>query len=357
MEINGIDITASVTDIIAELKAQLEINGIHLFAKYFDNGGDDVMVCCPYHKEGRERRPSAGIRKSDGMFHCLACGETHSLPEMISHCFGWHDPFGKEGYRWLLKNFDTLEVNEREDIEIDLERNNSTNKNSLLADNSDNQLFRISEEELDSYRYTHPYMYERGLTDDIIDLFDIGYDEKTNSITFPVRYWGSMNFGKCMFVAKRRIDYKRFDLPSNFEKPLYGLYELWYLLTNAPLTDIEVYLGDEYVGKYTAGHVFGYNEIYVVEGLFDCLRLWCNGKPAVAGFGCNFSQYQLTLLRGLPTRTLILATDNDEAGQKARMKLRQALPTKLILDAKIPNGKKDIGECTDEEIQNMEIDV
>lgn len=341
MDINNVHIDADVVDIITELKSQLEINGIHLFAKYYDKGGSDVMVCCPYHKEGRERKPSAGIRKSDGLFHCLACDETHSLPEMISHCFGWHDPFGKQGLKWLVKNFATTEVSEREDITLDLERNHTSDKSDFLDYSSHNKLLCVSEDELDKYRYTHPYMYERGLDDDTINLFDIGYDEKTDSITFPVRYWGCVNFGKCLFLAKRRINFKRFDLPSNIEKPLYGMYELNCLLQ----------------ADWLENEPSKISEVWIVEGLFDCLRLWVNGIPALAGFGCNFSQYQLNLIRGLPIRTVVLATDNDEAGRKARMKLRQALPTKLILEAKIPNGKKDIGECTDEEIQNMEIDL
>ena len=304
--------------------------------EFIYKGGDDVMLCCPYHKEGRERKPSAGIRKSDGLFHCLACDETHSLPEMISHCFGWHDPFGKHGFKWLVKNFATTEVSEREDIEIDLDRNNTSNKSSVLDNSSYLKLPCITEQELDKYRYTHPYMYERGLTDSVIDLFDIGYEERTDSITFPVRWWGCINNGQCLFVAKRRVNFKRFDLPKNIEKPLYGMYELWHMCEkdfNPPA------------------------EVWIVEGLFDCLRLWVNGKPALAGFGCNFSQYQLNLIRNLPCRTIILATDNDEAGRKARLKLRQALPTKLIMEAKIPEGKKDIGELTDEEIRNLEVEL
>lgn len=30
--------------------------------------------------------------------------------------------------------------------------------------------------ELDRYRYIHPYMYKRGMTDDLIEKFDVGYD-------------------------------------------------------------------------------------------------------------------------------------------------------------------------------------
>ena len=86
MQIDNLIIHTPLITILSTLKSELALGGINRFEKMFDSG-DDVMVCCPYHKDGQERRPSAGIRKSDGMFHCLACGETHSLPEVISYCF------------------------------------------------------------------------------------------------------------------------------------------------------------------------------------------------------------------------------------------------------------------------------
>lgn len=323
MILNGTQFNCEITDILNELKSQLSANGIQRFAKMFDSG-DNVMVQCPYHKNGQERRPSAGIRKSDGTLHCLMCDKTVGLDEMIANCFGYSDPIW--GYRWLIKNFATVEVEEREDIKIDLERNHVSNKSNLLGSGITDKLLCVTDEELDSYRYTHPYMYKRGLTDAIIEKFDIGYDTKTDSITFPVK---DKN-GNCIFVAKRAVKYKRFDLPKNIEKPLYGLYETLQSIQSTA------------------------TEVYVCEGLFDCLRLWCNGKLAVAGFGCLFSSYQIKQLQELPTRKLILALDNDKAGREATEKLKKAIKNKIITRAVIPTDKKDIGELTDEEIQDLQ---
>lgn len=340
MNIDGVIINAEPIDILNELKRQLSDNNIHLFAKMVDSG-KDIMVCCPYHKEGRERRPSAGIRKSDGMFHCLACGETHSLPEVIAHCFGKKDALW--GYKWLIKTFSTTEVQSREAIKIDWKRNIFPDKSNILDDSVHNKSVCITEQELDSYRYTHPYMYKRGLSDNVIELFDIGYDEKTDSITFPVRYWGSANFGKCLFVARRQVTNKQFNIPNNIQKPLYGLYEIWLELTMQAFN----------TGRGQNVRFKMCDKVYVCEGLFDCLRFWCNGKFAVAGFGCLFSNYQLMLLDGLPTRNIVLALDNDKAGREATKRLRKAIKHKIIKEVILPEGRKDIGECTDEEIQNL----
>lgn len=319
MQIDGKMIDANISDVIKELKAQLELQNVYLFAKTKDSA-DDLMVCCPYHKGGQEHNPSMGIRKVDGMCHCFSCGETRSLPEMISDCFG--NTNKTFGYKWLARNFSSTEVNERGDIILDLSRTNNANvRNVSVAE--------VTKEELDSYRYIHPYMYKRGLTDEIIEEFDIGYDKRTDSITFPVK---DLN-GKCIFVARRAIKTKVFNIPKNVEKPLYGLYEV------------------DNISFAGSGDML--DAVYVCEGLFDCLRLWCNYRYAVAGFGCLFSDYQIKQLNNLPTRHLILALDNDEAGRKATEHLKHRIKNKIISTVELPKGRKDIGECTDEEIMNL----
>ena len=317
MYIHGTQFNCEVSEVLNELKMQLSTNGVQRFAKMFDSG-DDIMVCCPYHKDGQEHRPSAGVRKSDGKFHCMACGKTVDIDEMIANCFGYNDPVW--GYRWLVQNFATVQVEERKEIVLNLSRTSQ-----------DAQICRqiVSEEELDSYRYYHPYMKQRGLSDDVIDVFDIGYDMNTDSITFPVRDFKTK---ECLFVARRSVKCKRFDIPKGIEKPLYGLYEV--------LRSIE--LG----ARIT--------EVYVCEGLFDCLRLWSRGYIAVAGFGCLFSEYQLKQLEDLPVRKLILALDSDKAGREAIIKLRKRIKNKLITEVVLPEGRKDVGECTDEEIDSLQ---
>ena len=319
MTIDNLYIPYELNAILLELRSQLNANGIQLLSRMIDSG-EDIMVQCPYHKNGQERRPSAGIRKSDGMFHCLACDETHSLPEVISYCFGHRNDM-LFGHKWLAKNFVSIQANEREDFELDLVRD--------MARQIEQATKYVSEEELDTYRYTHPYMYKRGLTNDVIELFDIGYDRQRDCITFPVR---ELN-GKCLFVARRNVAYKRFDIPKGTDKPLYGYYEVAKRARE--------------LGTYI-------DKIYVCEGLFDCLRLWCNGKCAVAGFGCLYNSLQMFELSQLPTRNLVLALDSDIAGQLATDKLKEQITDKIITTVILPRGRKDIGECTDEEIQNLQ---
>ena len=326
MLLDGVQLNVDLNQILSDLAISIKsVNG-ELFNKGFKDSGNNIMVQCPYHSGGKEKRPSAGIHKETGVFHCFACGETHSLQEFISHCFGYNDG-GLFGWKWLLKNYVSVRVEDRKDVELNFERNGLSNPSTLgnRNVNRDNHNF-ITEKELDSYRYIHPYMYKRGLTDDVIELFDIGYDKSRRCITFPVRDIK----GHCLFVARRSVDYKYFNYPSGVEKPLYGLYELSKVNT-----------------------VNRIDEIIVCESMLDALSFWTVNKYAVALNGTG-SSLQFKQLRELPCRKLILCTDMDNAGMKARTNIRKNVTNKIITEYILPNGRKDANECTKEELMNLE---
>lgn len=339
MIINDVYFNADLETILYELQSQLFINHISLVQKIRDSG-DDIMIQCPYHGNGQERKPSAGIRKSDGLFHCFACGETHSLQEVISHCFGkTEDMLGTFGWTWLLKNFATMQTEERKDVKIDLARDNISDKTNLgdskLDISNNDELVYITEKELDSYRYYHPYWAKRGITDElVIELFDLGYDTRTNSITFPVRD----KMGNTLFVARRSVQTKFFNYPKGVEKPLYGLYELYGVLQ-----DRKRILKPEYVAI---------KDIIVCESMIDCILLWQERHYAVALNGLG-NALQFKQLNDLPCRHIILATDNDKAGLTARERIRKNVKNKLITEIQFPEYIKDIGECTKEQIRDI----
>lgn len=332
MTIDNVQLNADLNQILNDLLVSLKSVHSDLFSKGFKESGDNIMVQCPYHGNGHERRPSAGIHKQTGMFHCFACEEVHSLPEFISHCFGYDDS-GVFGWKWLLKNYASVSIEERKDVKLDLDRSKIRSGDRCTASAvhfsaGDTNEF-VSEEELASYRYFHPYMYKRGLTDEIIELFDIGYDKRRRCITFPVRDIQ----GRCLFVARRSVDHKYFNYPQGVEKPLYGLYEMSY-----------VYNFD--IGNYP-------DEVIVCESMLDALSFWTVDKCAVALNGLG-NELQFQQLRDLPCRKIILATDMDERGLSARKRIRQNMQNKkVITEYFFPDGRKDANECTKEELVNL----
>ena len=325
MVINGVNFNAELGEILAELIQQMRLNQIEYLSRIKETESH-IQVQCPYHSNGQERRPSAGIRRADGMFHCFACGAVHTLPEVISYCLGHPDDLlGKYGWEWLLKNFATGSgvSRERKDVRIDLRRDK---ENSEDVGGSPSNTSFVEEAELDSYRWYHPYWKKRGITDEhIIELFDLGYDKKTDCITFPVRDIK----GRCLFVARRSVHTKFFNYPSGAEKPLYGLYELY----------------QSGIDKVT--------EVIVTESMLDALSFWQIGRYAVALNGLG-NDLQFRQLRNLPVRKVILATDMDERGLDARKRIRKNLGnTKIIKEYYFPSGRKDANECSQEELLEL----
>lgn len=362
MMIGSTQFNCELGDVVTELQTQLALNGIMLLRK-IRNTPKDIMIQCPYHGDGQERKPSAGLRKSDGQFHCFACGEVHSLQEVISHCFGhYEDVAGTFGWKWLCKNFASIEVEERKDVELDFYRRGGNTFSSAdclgddrgqkehtkivgrdgKSDASTGQTF-VSEEELDRYRYTHPYWTKRGITDErLIELFDLGYDRATDCITFPVRDAS----GRCLFVARRSVKTKYFNYPAGVEKPLYGLYEY--------LTDVQKSVDELRCKRHAKSYFLTVaNEVIVCESMLDALTAWEYGKYAVALNGLG-NERQFRELRELPCRKLILATDNDSAGMKARKKIRDKVKNKIITEYVFPEGRKDLNELSLSEFRALE---
>lgn len=313
--------------VLETLKGHLALNGIYLF-RDFKIGPSNIQFTCPVHNDGQERKPSCGIstvhhpKTPIGTVHCFTCGYTATLPEMVSRCFGKDDKgaFGKE---WLVKNFLTISIENRKDIQLDLGRRAVKQPTQY-----------VPEDELDLYRYYHDYMYQRKLTDEVIELFDVGYDGRfilldkdgkphkpMQCLTFPVRD----KSGGTLFIARRSVNTKFFHYPDGVEKPVYGIYEL--------PSDAE--------------------EVIICESIINTLTCYGYGKYSVGLLGLGTGgQYEA--LRKLPVRKFITALDPDAAGQAATAKLKKELgKTKLVTSYNMPVGL-DINDLTLEQFENLQ---
>ena len=119
-------------------------------------------------------------------------------------------------------------------------------------------------------------------------------------------------------MARRSINTKWFNYPQKAEKPLYGLYELRKQLEQI-------------------------NKIYITESMIDCLLLWQAGKYALALNGTG-SDTQISEIKRLGVRHIVLATDNDKAGNTARQRLKKSIKNKIITEVLFPDDIKDIGD-------------
>lgn len=306
--------------------------------------GDYYSVYCPFHSNGQERRPSCGVLiheqyrngqlYPEGWWHCFTCGIAKSMKQAVEEILSSH-PVSSDIREELNRLIgDDLAVESSHLVsskEVDSIISRFAIKN--IHQMSNKKVTYISEEELASYRYVVPYMYERKLTDQIINKYDIGVDmhfipyggkKEVPCITFPVR---DKN-GNVLFILRRAISSKRFFIPDDVQKPVYGIYEL----------------------------PKGINTVVVCESCFNALTSVRYGKPAVALLGTG-TPYQIEQLKRLGVSNFILALDPDEGGRKGTARLRKALKSCAVVWSYvgIPEGK-DVNDLTENEFNNLELE-
>ena len=172
-------------------------------------------------------------------------------------------------------------------------------------------------------------MYQRGLTDEIIEKYDIGYDAKfippgrkkpMPCITFPVKDLQ----GNTLFLCRRSVEGKFFHYPQGVEKSVYGIYEL----------------------------PKNVKSIIVAESCFNALTAIRYGYNAVALLGTG-TTHEIDQLKQLGVQEFVLCLDGDEAGQRGMEKLKKALRrVSLVWTIKMP-ADKDINDCSKEEFDAL----
>lgn len=307
MQFNNVIINAPLSDILTTLRTELLSQDVDVFSVTKENG-NNIQTTCPFHKGGRERKPSFGINVDNGACNCFTCGWKGYLPYLVGTLFKRDEEYG---LKWLTTNFNSNSIEHR--AGINLPSRNTVRPRKKV----------VEESALDTYRYTHPYMYQRGLSDYVIGLFDVGYDKDSKCITFPVKDLS----GDVVFVARRSVSYKYFNYPSGVDKPVYGAY----LFTE---------------GKY--------KKCYIVESFFNCLTLWKLGLPAVALMGTGTKE-QYTILDKLPVREYVIALDPDEAGRLGTVKLRKYLSGSHIIKEIVYTDDRDVNDLQEEFLELPEV--
>lgn len=292
--------------------------------------GDYYTVYCPFHKDGQERKPSCGVLLRDqykngqrypaGFWHCFTCGAAKTMVDAVTEILKSKN-IGKSGLDWLKENIDGFEPDQ--EFESLIPDDLMVNVNEKFAVDYIKQVTNpintsyVSEQELASYRFTVPYMYARGLTDELIEIYDIGFDanhippgrkKPLPCITFPVR---DVN-GNTLFFCRRSIEGKYFNYPQGIQKPVYGIYEL-----------------DKSARR-----------VVIAESALNAITARKYGDQAVALLGTGNS-LQIKQLRELGVKEFITAFDPDEAGRKATAKIKKALKDVAIVWSfeGIPEGK------------------
>lgn len=154
----------------------------------------------------------------------------------------------------------------------------------------------------------HPYLAERGLSEETIAEFGLGYCAKgsmSGHVVIPIHNVD----GKIVAYAGRwpgnpAEDTPKYKLPAGFRKSmeLFNIHRAQDIVANRPLV--------------------------IVEGFFDCFHLWQAGvKRVVALMGSQMSvaQQELIAQTTFPEDRIIVMLDEDDAGRAGREEVLQRL--------------------------------
>lgn len=299
----GTPIVATVEQVIEDLKLERFEDGL---LREINNTGSDLMCTCPFHKGGKENKPSCGVllrekldknRKYEaGTVHCYTCGYTADLPQFVADLLGLSSPV--QGFKWLVARYN-YSAAEREPLELNLYRGQAEKVSYM--DEAEVEWFY---QELLKSGAACDYLNGRALPNWLFDAFRLGFDPADRVVLFPVRDMS----GRVAFYKGRSLVGKHFYNAKDIDKSslIFGLYELCN-------------------ERFAQGKATPDDEIWITESEIDALSLIAQGQYAVAIMGSHISDAQCKELEGTPFRRFVLALDNDDAGRKGAAQIKRML--------------------------------
>lgn len=183
----------------------------------------------------------------------------------------------------------------------------------------DNDLIeRLHENAMQSARAAQ-YLMGRGITKESAQKYKLGYSESQDMVTIPITSPDGIWIG---FVA-RSIEGKSFKNTPGLPKS-----KTLFNLSRNKRED----------------------KVFVVESSFDAIRIEQAGGKALATLGASISSAQQNLLKKY-FRSIILVSDNDEAGRLMAKKIQSSMDGVVI--GSLPDSVKDISDMSDTEIQTF----
>ncbi len=315
--------------------------------------GVNYVGLCPFHDD---KTPSFYVSPSKGLCKCFACGKGGNVVHFIME----HEQLGyPDALKWLAKKYH-IEIKERELTSE--ERETQTIRESLfLVNEFACQYFQnILHNHMDGKNIGMQYFRQRGIRDDIIDKFKLGFStnapdgfakaaiqngyqkdyllkaglcyERESDQMLHDRFWGRVIFpwfnvgGKVVAFGGRVLDSRTKGVNQKY--------------INSP--ESEIYTkGRELFGIWQGKQAIVKKDcVYMVEGYTDVIAMHqCGLENVVANSGTALSQQQIKLLHRF-TENITLLYDGDEAGIHASIRgidmlLAEGMNIKVLL---LPDG-------------------
>lgn len=294
--------------------------------------GKNYLGLCPFHNE---KSPSFSVAEDKQIFHCFGCGKGGNVFSFIQEIEGLSFPESVE------------KVADLANISVSL---NLTNRPQVMSPKvlEESQLIQIHEKTSELYHHilmntqvgekALEYLKERGLTEEVIKTFQIGFaprdrrllhkvlekdnysDEvlKKTGLLFQLedgnwidRFYQRIMFPITNFQGKvigfsgrilEDVDFDATDQPKYLNSPETDLFNKRFILYNFHQSRTEIRKK---------------NEVILFEGFMDVISAWMSGvKNGVASMGTSLTMEQINALEKISDEVLI-AYDGDNAGIEA----------------------------------------
>lgn len=291
--------------------------------------GTSMIGLCPFHNE---KTPSFNVSQTKGIYKCFGCGKGGSSVNFIME----HEHLSyADALRWLANKYN-IEIREKEENPEDVKERNDRESQLIVSEFAQkffsNQLWETNPGRLIGLSY----LRQRGMRDDIIRKFGIGYcpDGKDIMTTEALKEGYKMEYLEKTGLTIKREEWIRDRFSGRMMFPIHGISGRVIGFGGRTLTQdktIAKYLNSPESDIYHKSRVlYGIfqakrsiiqeDKCYLVEGYTDVTSLHQSGiENVVASSGTSLTIDQIRLIRRF-TNNVTIIYDGDQAGIKASMR-------------------------------------
>ena len=315
--------------------------------------GVNYKGLCPFHDD---RNPSFMVSPSKNICHCFVCGKGGTPAGFLME----HEQISyPEALRWLAKKYN-IEIVEKELTNEELQEQSDRESMFIVNEWAMHYFNEILKNDKDGIAIGKQYFRSRGIRDDIIEKFQLGYAlPKRDSLSQTATKAGY----KEEFLVKTGLCYKRENDGQLVDRYAGRVIFPWFNVSgkvvafggrlldsrtkgvaqkyvNSPESDI-YHKERELYGIYQAKRaIVKEDRVFMVEGYTDVIAMHQAGiENVVANSGTALSMHQIHKLHRF-TSNITLLYDGDEAGIHAAMRgtdmlLSEGMNIKVLL---LPDG-------------------
>ena len=291
--------------------------------------GTSLIGLCPFHNE---KTPSFNVSQAKGIYKCFGCGKGGSSVNFIME----HEHLSyADALRWLANKYN-IQIREKEENPEDIRERNDR-ESQLIVSEFAQKFFNDQLWETNSGRLIGlSYLRQRGMRDDIIKKFGIGYcPEGKDTMTSAALQEGfKMEYLEKTGLTIKREDWIRDRFSGRMMFPIHGISgrvigfggrtlsqdKTIAKYLNSPESDI-YHKSKVLYGIFQAKRsIIQEDKCYLVEGYTDVTSLHQSGiENVVASSGTSLTIDQIRLIRRF-TNNVTIIYDGDQAGIKASMR-------------------------------------